>query len=107
VGQGKKCCDCIIFRVDFDGKHPIMFAVEVKKQNYHLDYIQAKLQNCIEYMINLIPNPKRHVKVVAILCAKGHPSIAKRAIFNYRIRIFGEKRLIALISYGQNINTYC
>lgn len=99
-----KRCDCIIFRFPVSGNKPFMYAIEVKQGNPNLAEVQAKIQYCVDRMMNIVSNCSSSFRIIPVLCASAFHGLNARAFFGYRIAIGGKKVTIRKRLHKESIN---
>jgi hypothetical protein len=82
-----------------------MYIIEVKQGNPNLTEVQAKIQYCINTMLNILPNSDRDFRIVPLLCASSFHGIINRAFLSYRVTISGKRVLIQRRKHEESINT--
>lgn len=81
-----------------------MYVIEVKQGNPNLTEVQAKIQYCVNTMLNILPNSDRDFRIVPLLCASSFHGIINRALLSYRITISGKRMLIQRRKHEESIN---
>lgn len=93
----------MVFR--FIANEKVLFAIEVKEGNPNLTEVKDQLQNGINIMVDLLPNPKEQFTIIPVLCAEDFSGLKRRLFLSYRVKVFGEPTLIRKKHHGEDINT--
>jgi hypothetical protein len=82
-----------------------MYVIEVKQGNPNLSEVQAKIQYCINTVLNILSNGNTDFKIIPLLCASSFSSLANRALLSYRVTVAGKRMLIQKRKHEESINT--